>query len=297
MPSPITLFTYNRPQHTKKTVEALQKNKLSKESILYVFSDGPKKQEDVIKVKEVREYIKTIKGFKKVLIKESKKNKGLANSIISGVTEVINKYNKVIVLEDDLITSSCFLEYMNEALDFYQDYGRIFTVSGYSYPIKIPVDYNEDVFIDYRSSSYGWGTWKNRWEKIDWDMSDYFEFINDKQLLKAFNRSGTDLTEMLKKQKEGQIDSWAIRRTYSQFRHKCYTLFPRYNLVRNIGVGIDSTHTKNGGKFNKELLQKKYKFKFVKGLKVNKEINRQIRKKNSSNFFVSFFKRMVNASF
>lgn len=111
--APITLFVYNRPDHTNKTIEALKKNKFAKESELFIFSDGPKKQEDASKVKEVRKYLKTIDGFNDVFIKESEKNKGLANSIISGVTEVINKYRKVIVLEDDLITSPVFLEYMN----------------------------------------------------------------------------------------------------------------------------------------------------------------------------------------
>jgi GT2 family glycosyltransferase len=112
--SPIILFAYNRPEHTKKTVEALQKNKLAKDSLLYIFSDGPKREDDVPKIKKVRDYIKTIKGFKKVEIFESNKNKGLANSVISGVTKIINKYGEVIVLEDDLITSPNFLVYMNK---------------------------------------------------------------------------------------------------------------------------------------------------------------------------------------
>lgn len=174
--APITLFVYNRPDHTNKTIEALKKNKFAKESELFIFSDGPKKQEDASKVKEVRKYLKTIDGFNDVFIKESEKNKGLANSIISGVTEVINKYRKVIVLEDDLITSPVFLEYMNFLLNRYEAEKKVYSVTGYNHPekiMKIPKDYKYDIYFNPRASSWSWGTWKDRWDNVDWEVKDF----------------------------------------------------------------------------------------------------------------------------
>ncbi len=126
--APIVLFTYNRLQHTKQTVEALQRNELAKESYLFVFSDGAKKDFDAQKVEEVRKYLKTINGFKNVTVIEREKNWGLANNIIDGVTQIVNEYGKIIVLEDDLVTSPGFLKYMNEALDMYADEERVASI-------------------------------------------------------------------------------------------------------------------------------------------------------------------------
>ena len=101
--APIVLFTYNRPWHTRQTIEALQKNHLASESVIFIFSDGPKTKEDEPKVEEVRKFLKTIQGFKQIEIIEREKNWGLAKNIIDGVTKVVNEYGKVIVLEDDII--------------------------------------------------------------------------------------------------------------------------------------------------------------------------------------------------
>ena len=140
--APIVLFVYNRLEHTKKTVEALQKNNLSKESILYIYSDGYKSPTDKEKVLEVRKYIQTISGFKHIYIKEQNKNKGLANSIIEGITFVVNKHDKVIVLEDDIVTSPFFLDFLNSALTFYEYYDKVWHISGWNYPINRITSYN-----------------------------------------------------------------------------------------------------------------------------------------------------------
>ncbi len=134
--APITLFVYNRLEHTKKTIDALKKNILAKQSELIIFSDAPKNKEDFMRVNGIRRYIKSIKGFKKIKVIERKENLGLAKSIILGVTKVVNEYNKIIVLEDDLITSKYFLKFMNEALDIYKDEKSVGSVQGYLYPIK-----------------------------------------------------------------------------------------------------------------------------------------------------------------
>jgi len=114
--APVILFTYNRPNHIKRNIESLLKNKEAGQSDLFVFSDAPKKEEDKLKVEQVREYLSTITQFQSVTIVKREFNYGLGKNIIDGVTEIVATYGKVIVLEDDLVVSPYFLEYMNEGL-------------------------------------------------------------------------------------------------------------------------------------------------------------------------------------
>ena len=247
--APVILFVYKRPWHTQQTVEALQKNELAAESDLFIFADGPKTnatEEQKEKVRQVREYIHKIDGFKSITICEKETNCGLANSVIAGVTEIINKFGKAIVVEDDLVTSKYFLRFMHEALDFYENDDRIFSVSGYNYPagiMKIPRNYKHDIYLSYRHGSWGWGTWKNRWNSVDWEASDFTVFSGDTGIQKAFNRSGTDMSRMLKDQMEGKIDSWAIRFDYSLFKQNKFNIRPVKSLVTNVGFDNSGTHT------------------------------------------------------
>ena len=240
--APIVLFVYDRPEHTRKTVEALKNNRFASESELFIFSDASKNGESFENVKKVREYIKTISGFKSVSIKQSVKNKGLASSIISGVTEIIDEYGKVIVLEDDLITSVNFLEYMNEALNLYAKDRKIWSISAYNLPIEIPENYNKEIYLSPRACSWGWATWKDRWGKNDWKVEGYSQFISDKKQRKLFNRGGNDMVDMLKDQMEGRLDSWAIRWCYSQFKDRSYCIYPVVSKVQNIGMDGTGVH-------------------------------------------------------
>ena len=247
--SPIVLFVYNRPQHTQQTVEALQKNELSSESELFIFADGPKvnaTEEQKEKIRQVREYIHKISGFKSVTICTKETNNGLANSVIAGATEIINKFGKVIVLEDDLVTSKYFLKFMNKALDFFENDERIFSISGYNYSseiLKIPSNYKKDIYLSYRHGSTGWGTWKNRWSSVDWEVSDFKEFSENTESQQAFNRGGADMSEMLKDQMEGKIDSWAIRFDYSMSKRNKFNVRPVKSLVKHIGSDNTGTHS------------------------------------------------------
>ena len=243
--APIVLFVYNRPWHTQQTVEALQKNELVAESDLFIFADGAKTENDE-KVNEVRKYIKTITGFKSITIFEKEKNCGLANSVIAGVAEIINKFGKVIVVEDDIVTSKYFLKFMNEALNFFENDERIFSVSAYTYPaktMKIPKSYKHDIYLSYRHGSWGWGTWKERWSSVDWRVSDFNDFSQNVEFQKTFNRSGADMSGMLKAQIEGRIDSWAIRFDYSLFKQNKFNIRPVKSLVNNVGLDNSGTHT------------------------------------------------------
>lgn len=242
--SPILLFTYNRLKETKITIEALQENIGASESDLFIFSDAPKNKEAIESVHSVREYLKTISGFKSINVIERNKNYGLATSIISGVSEIIERYGSVIVLEDDLITSPNFLSYMNKALQTYESNSKIWSISGFSFPISAPEGYEYDALFGIRSTSWGWATWKNRWEKVDWEVSDYKEFLKNKKARKAFKQGGSDLCKMLNDQMTGKINSWAIRFCYAQFKNQCFDLYPTQSKVMSIGFAGDATHTK-----------------------------------------------------
>lgn len=216
--SPIILFVYNRPNHLTKTLEALARNTLAINSDLYIFSDGPKNLVEAQKINEVRLICERIQGFASVNISKSIGNKGLAESVIQGVTHVLKKHNSCIVLEDDILTSIDFLEFMNEALNAYKYQSEIISISGYNYPNQMEKIVSGDVFLACRSSSWGWATWADRWKDVDWSVSDYEDFIGNQDEISKFKRGGNDLVNMLSMQMKGKIDSWSIRFDYFHFK-------------------------------------------------------------------------------
>jgi hypothetical protein len=241
--SPVCIFSYKRLDSLKQCIEKLKKCNLSEQTEVFIFNDGPKHTKDEIAINEVRNYLQSVNGFKTIELIFSTTNKGLANSIITGVTLVIEKYGSVIVLEDDLIVSPNFLEYMNKSLQFYANNPVVFSISGFSLPFKIPKNFTDDVYFLPRASSWGWASWLDRWEKIDWMITDYREFAGNKKQVKKFNEGGSDMSGMLKKQMNGAIDSWAIRWCYHQYKMKTYTAYPVISKVDNIGFTADATNT------------------------------------------------------
>lgn len=274
--APVCLFTYNRFEETKQTIEALQKNYLAKDSCLYIFSDGAKDNSMNENVKEIRKYLKTISGFKSIEIIESDNNKGLKRSIIEGVSQVIEKYKKVIVLEDDLITSPNFLNFSNQALDFYKNNKHVYSISGFTLDLPSLKCVEKDYYLYKRISSWGWSTWIDRWVTIDWNVNDYesFKWNFIKQL--RFAKIGSDLPFMLWKQMNGKIDSWAIISCYNQFNRDLVTVYPTISKVKNIGYGELATHTKGTRRFHTILdIGDKTVFKFnneiIKEIQLEKE--------------------------
>ena len=231
--APIVLFVYNRPLHTQKVVEALLKNDEAKYSDLFVFSDAAKNEEAKEKVEQVRNYIKTISGFKSITIKEQAKNQGLAKSIIDGVTEVVNRFGKIIVLEDDIETSPYFLKFMNDALNFYENEKRVWCITGWNHPIdtnKLP-----NAFFSYTASCWGWGTWTDRWKHFDKNPDKYIEQMSKEDIYK-FDYYGTmGMFWQITANKTGELNSWAIFMYAEMFVKKGLCLFPAKSLVRNIG--------------------------------------------------------------
>lgn len=245
MLAPVVLFVYNRPDHTRATLEALARNTLAAKSDLVIFSDAPKNEATVPAVRAVRECIAGVDGFASVRVVEREKNLGLARSVISGVTEIINAQGRVIVMEDDLVTTRQFLKYANDALDHYENDRKAFSIGGYQFPeqtMAIPRHYRYDTYASYRCCSWGWATWRNRWNSIDWDMSYFDAFMADPDQQARFNRGGPDMAQMLKHQKEGRIDSWAIRFCHAHFAADMRCIYPIKSLVSNIGLDSSGVH-------------------------------------------------------
>lgn len=235
------MFVYNRPWHTQQTVEALQKNKLADQSELIVYSDGPKSEDNADKVADVREYIDSIGDFKSVKIVKRKENMGLADSIISGVTEIIEKYGKVIVLEDDLVTSPFFLKYMNDALEFYGDEDRVISIHAYRYPLNI--DNIPETFLLKGAQCWGWATWKRGWELFEEKGEKLLKGLLGKNLITRFDYDGSyRFSKMLKDQIKGKNASWAIRWYASALLYDKLTLYPQKSLVLNIGTDGSGLH-------------------------------------------------------
>ncbi len=286
--APIVLFAYNRPDHLKQTIESLLKDELAKDSEIYFFSDGSKNEHDKENVSLVRKYMNQIVGFKKITISASDTNQGLANSVINGISQIFNQFDKAIILEDDLQLSEYFLRYMNSALDFYENNANIFSISGYCLPIDIPTDYKHELFLFNRINSWGWATWKNRWSSIDWKVSDFNHFISTKNLIEKFNQCGEDVTIMLLKQMLGKIDSWAIRFNYACFKQNKLNVYPVKSLVQNTGTDGSGSHVKATKRFISEMANK------VPEIIELQEIDQQIANNYRLYFKSSLYRRTIN---
>lgn len=242
--APIVVFAFNRPDELKATLEALKANAESNDSILYVYVDGPRqnKPDDIEKVQAVREIVKNVDGFGQVRHIFSEKNKGLANSVIKGTTEVLQEHGKAIVVEDDLFVSRSFLRYMNKMLDEFENDKRVMQISGYSTRLSIPEDYPYDVYLNIRAQSWSWATWYDRWMTVDWNVEDYAQLKADKKRQRLFCKGGSDLFGMLKGYMEGRNNSWYVRFCYSMHKQHKYTVCPVRSLVRNDGFTQGATH-------------------------------------------------------
>lgn len=282
MLAPIVLFVYNRRDHVQKLINSLKNNSLAYESELYIFSDGYKDELDKKKVEEVRSYLHELEGqdfFRNVVVEYSEKNRGLAQSVIAGVTEIINRFGKVIVLEDDLIVSPHFLKFMNEGLDYYEKDNRIWSVSGFSRDIEYLRTIEEDMYFSCRAQSWSWATWKDRWDKTDWNVSDYSTFKTDFKKRAAFNAGGDDMSSMLDRQQCGKINSWAIRFCYAQFINVAYTVQPRVTLVQNGGQDGSGTHCNYVRESAELSLKSAWKFReFNMDLEINKQLKKTRKK-------------------
>ncbi|MEM5947463.1 glycosyltransferase [Spirochaetia bacterium 38H-sp] len=294
--APIVLFVYNRPWHTKQTVEALQKNELASDSELFIFSDSWKNDNDKSKVLEVREYLKTIYGFKKVTIIERDKNWGLANNIIDGVTKIVNEYGKIIVLEDDIVASPYFLRFMNAALDSYEKEKKIWHISGWTYPID--PDGLGDVFLWRVMNCWGWATWADRWNFFEKKPHELIAKFSKRDIYR-FNLDGTeDFWAQVKDNLCEKIDTWAIFWYATIFINNGLCLNPTVSLVSNVGLDGSGVNCCSTDEFNMESFPREkpvYIDLNMERIEENTEalrrIKRFIRKRNS---FLSRISKKIN---
>ena len=273
--APIIIFAFNRLEPLKATVTSVLQNSEASESDLYVFVDGarPNIEGEAEKVNAVQDYVKTISGFKSITVRFSETNKGLGPSIIAGVTEVINKYGSAIVLEDDLILSKNCLAFMNQGLDKYKNEMTVFSICGYSNKVKIPKGYDYDSYFCARSSSWGWATWDDRWNSVDWELNDWNKY---QSLKSAFNKwGGSDSFGMLNGWKEGRNKSWAIRFCFAQFLQDKLSLFPLISKINNNGFDGDGTNCKRYSRFKFDFDNSESKnFKFPSQIIMNPQLRR-----------------------
>lgn len=243
----IVLFAYNRPGLLKGTIRALNRCKGIESYSVWVFSDGAKDEKDVHRVNEVRNILHDLckdNNFAALNVIEREHNFGLANSVIAGVTYVFEKYDAVICIEDDLIVSDDFVNYMNSSLLLYEHDERIWSISGFC-PCLESLEYiDKESFLFNRASSWGWGTWKDRWEKINWSNEKYSSMLNNPGTWKKMKLLGRDFPYLLSFQVNGMIDSWAVRWCASQWEKNMLTVYPQKSRVNHVGIGAEATHVK-----------------------------------------------------
>jgi hypothetical protein len=238
--APIALFVYNRPEHTRRTLNYLKNNLLADESRLYIFSDAAKTDADAGKVAEVRALIKDAEGFKSVKLIERKQNLGLANSIIAGVTQLVNEYEKVIVFEDDLLSSPYTLTYFNQALDRYALQDKVMHIGAYMYPLA-DNDLPETFF--YRSAtSWGWATWARAWQHFEPNVDKLITQFDQKKILQFSIEGNMNFWKQIQEFKSGKNNSWAIR-WYASILQGGLTLNPANSLIQNIGNDGSGIHS------------------------------------------------------
>ena len=266
--APIALFVYNRPRHVRYCIESLQKNFLADKSELFIFSDGAKDCGEEKNVRSVREYIRNIQGFKRLHIVEQPENKGLASNIISGVTDLVEKYGRVIVLEDDLIVSPWFLTFMNEVLETYKDEENIVNVNGHLLKGKEPFP---ETFLLSFANSWGWGTWKRGWDLFEPDGKKLLRELEARNLTRKFDFGGAyHFTRMLREQIVGKNNSWAIRWNASIFLKGKLSLNSGRSLVTNIGFDGTGTHCDKYELFTTDLYSGQVKVEKLSLLQENK---------------------------
>ncbi len=245
---PIILFAYNRPSHTEQVLLALKKNELATQSHLIVYVDGPKANaspEQIHQIEEVRRVVQQEQWCGSVEYHLAEQNIGCRNSIIQGITEVLNIYEAAIILEDDIVTSPYFLRFMNTCLNYYGNYKSVFSISGMTLPENrfiLPADYSYDVYVSLRQLNSGWATWSDRWNLINWELDFVSDFTKDRNKTIAYSRGGDDLIPMLMEQVEGKSDAWDIQFTFNQFKNHAVSILPRKSYITNIGGDGSGTH-------------------------------------------------------
>ena len=250
MNSPIIIFSYNRPKHLNNLLDSLITNKISKLSKIFFFCDGPKDNSDKKKIKQIKKLLneKKLKINFKIF---RKKNIGLANNIIDGVSQVMRKYSSCIVLEDDLVLNENCIKFMNTMLHRFKENKKIGSISAYSYIDDFKSDLKFDFYFSKRHSSWCWGTWARVWNKINWKKTKLNKHFSNSLSLRQFSEGGNDLNLLLWGNQENLINSWAIRFNFYCSKSFLKSIQPRFSMIKNEGRDLSGTHEKFSFKINK----------------------------------------------
>ena len=253
--APVVLFAYRRPIHTQRVIDALLANSEAVDTDLIVFVDGPKSPAEKQSINEVLAVFSSLTGFASIDVKSSPKNLGLARSVIQGVTSTLEQHDRVIVLEDDILVSPYFLEYMNSALKIYENEEAVASVHGYTYPIELELPPS---FFIRGADCWGWATWRRAWKKFNPDGKDLLKRLEKSGQTNDFDFNGSArYTDMLRDQISGKNDSWAVRWYASAFLENMLTLYPGDSLVRNIGLDGSGTHSGSSTELDTSVVQTK----------------------------------------
>ena len=296
--APVILFVYNRPDHTIKTLTALEKNKQADQTTLYIYSDAAKNESSIDAVAEVRKIINKLWNFKQVVIIERTTNWGLAANVIDGVTKVVNEHGKVIVLEDDLETSVFALEYFNQALEFYKDEDQVMEISGYGYPLK-DLDKLPETFFFRVANSWGWATWDRAWRHFNPNIDELVSDFTAEQIHQFSIEGKENFWKQVQEFKAGKINSWAIRWYASVFKKNGLVLYPRNSMTQNIGNDGSGTHTASESTYQVTLAENPVSY-FPTEISENKQAYEAIkyfyahRKGSLFNRGIRFLKKKIN---
>lgn len=270
--APIILFCYNRADHLSKTLTWLGQNKLADQSVLYVFCDGMKpnttaeQRQKVLNARTVAHELAIVPTFKEVHIFERESNLGLGTSIITGVTEIINKHGRAIVLEDDLETSPYFLSYMNQCLEHYDVRKSVFSISGLSRPHPerfYPKDYPYDVYVSLSHHPTGWATWADRWNQVDWEMKDYEVIKLNPAMLSAYRRLEYPEPEAVERMLQKGQNLWASRFGLAHFVNHAVSICPIVSYINHIGWDTEATNATASSQWNFERLADNANIRFL----------------------------------
>lgn len=270
--APISITVYDRLNHLKQTIVTLQQNTLAKQSDVFIFSDGPKKGDEK-KVDNVRKYLDTVNGFKNVYIIKQKNNNLLENLSQARMVP-LNKYGKIIRMEDDIVTAPGFLNFINEGLNYYQVFDNIFSISGYCPDIKFPNNYNKDIYFLPRFNAWGFGMWKKQYQKIKAiNKEEYYKYRASRKMNDYIHKVGLNVFPLFEAEVRGIFNAQDVRATYYQFLHDVYTVYPVKSLVQNIGNDGTGMHCSASDKYNIDLWDR-MKFNFSNEIALNKEITK-----------------------
>lgn len=251
--APVALFVYNRPDKTRQTLEALARNREAADTPLHVFADGPKpgaSAAELARIEETRALVRSRRWTAETHVFESPTNRGLADSIVGGVNQILSEHDRVIVLEDDIVTSPGFLEYFNASLELYAAEPRVMHVSGYMYPLGLRR--RGTAFLQILSC-WGWATWARAWRHYEPDVALHLKRLQAPGRIRKFNIEGhADFYRQLQENQAGRIKSWAVRWYASWLAQDGLSLFPTQSLVRNVGHDGTGVHCHADQRFDTE---------------------------------------------